>query len=39
MIGQVVVVFYGFEGSGLAEETEVVNWDWAREEGLYRFER
>ena len=35
MIGEIVVVFDWFKGRGLAEETEVVDWDWVREEGLY----
>ena len=35
MVGEVVVVFYGFESRGLAEEAEVMDWDGEGEEGLY----
>ena len=35
MVGEVVVVFYGFESRGLAEEAEVMDWDGGGEEGLY----
>lgn len=34
MVGEVVVVFDGLEGGGLAEETEVVDGDGDGEEGL-----
>ena len=34
MVGQVVVVFYWLEGDGVAEETEVVDWDGIGEEGF-----
>jgi hypothetical protein len=35
VVREVVVVFYGFESRGLAEEAEVVDWDGGGEEGLY----
>ena len=35
MIGEIVVVFDWFKGRGLAEETEVVDWNGGGEEGLY----
>jgi len=35
VVGEVVVVFYGFESRGLAEEAEVVDWNGGGEEGLY----
>ena len=34
MVGEVVVVFDGLEGGGLAEEAEMVDGNWVREEGL-----
>lgn len=34
MVGEIVVVFNGFEGCGLAEESEVVDRDWRREDSL-----
>jgi hypothetical protein len=34
VVGEVVVVFDGLEGRGLAEEAEVVDWDGSGEEGL-----
>jgi hypothetical protein len=35
VVGEIVVVFYGLESCGLAEEAEVVDWDGGREEDLY----
>jgi hypothetical protein len=35
VVGEIVVVFDWFKGRGLAEETEVVDWDGGGEEGLY----
>jgi hypothetical protein len=35
VVREVVVVFYGFESRGLAEEAEVVDWNGGGEEGLY----
>ena len=35
VVGEVIVIFDGLEGGGLAEEAEVVDWDRVREEGLY----
>ena len=35
VVGEIIVVFYGLQGGGFAKETEVVNWNWEREESLY----